>query len=58
VKIDPAALHYQRSPSSPLSITRRSSWEAMDTIARGEIRSSDFITGEVTLEGFRKYFRT
>jgi len=29
----------------------------MDTIARGEIRSSDFITGEVTLEGLPKVFQ-
>ena len=31
--------------------------EAMDTIARGEIRSSDFITGEVPLEGLPKVFQ-
>ena len=31
--------------------------EAMDTIARGEIRATDFITGEVALEGLPKVFQ-
>jgi L-iditol 2-dehydrogenase len=57
VKIDPAALHYSEiTIKSTFHHTPRFMREAMDTIARGEIRSSDFITGEVPLEGLPKVF--
>ena len=58
VKIDPAALHYSEiTIKSTFHHTPQFMREAMDTIARGEIRSSDFITGEVTLEGLPKVFQ-
>src|SRR6202451_4005687 len=58
VRIDPAALHYSEiTIKSTFHHTPQFMREAMDTIARGEIRSSDFITGEVTLEGLPKVFQ-
>jgi L-iditol 2-dehydrogenase len=58
VKIDPAALHYSEiTIKSTFHHTPQFMREAMDTIARGEIRSSDFITGEVTLQGLPKVFQ-
>jgi len=58
VKIDPAALHYSEiTIKSTFHHTPQFMREAMDTIARGEIRSSDFITGEVALEGLPKVFQ-
>jgi L-iditol 2-dehydrogenase len=58
VKIDPATLHYSEiTIKSTFHHTPQFMREAMDTIARGEIRSSDFITGEVTLEGLPKVFQ-
>jgi L-iditol 2-dehydrogenase len=51
VNFDPAALHYSEiTIKSTFHHTPRFIREALDTIARGEIRSSDFITGEVPLE--------
>ncbi len=48
--IDPAALHYSEiTIMSTFHHTPRFIREAVDTIARGEIRASDFITGEVPL---------
>jgi L-iditol 2-dehydrogenase len=50
VQVDPAALHYSEiTIKSTFHHTPRFIREALDTIARGEIRSSDFITGEVPL---------
>jgi L-iditol 2-dehydrogenase len=58
VKIDPAALHYSEiTIKSTFHHTPQFMREAMDTIARGEIRSTDFITGEVALEGLPKVFQ-
>jgi L-iditol 2-dehydrogenase len=50
VRIDPGALHYSEiSIKSTFHHTPRFIREALDTIVRGEIRASDFITGEVPL---------
>jgi L-iditol 2-dehydrogenase len=51
VNFDPAALHYSEiTIKSTFHHTPRFIREALETIERGEIRSSDFITGEVPLE--------
>jgi L-iditol 2-dehydrogenase len=58
VKIDPAALHYAEiTIKSTFHHTPRFIREALDTIARGEIRASDFVTGEVNLEELPKLFQ-
>jgi L-iditol 2-dehydrogenase len=50
VNFDPAALHYSEiTIKSTFHHTPRFIREALDTIVRGEIHSSDFITGEVPL---------
>jgi len=50
VKFDPAALHYSEiTIKSTFHHTPKFIREALDTIVRGEIRASDFITGEVRL---------
>jgi L-iditol 2-dehydrogenase len=50
VNLDPAALHYSEvTIKSTFHHTPRFIREALDTIVRGEIRASDFITGEVPL---------
>jgi L-iditol 2-dehydrogenase len=50
VNFDPAALHYSEiTIKSTFHHSPRFIREALDTIARGEIRASDFITGEVPL---------
>ena len=50
VKFDPAALHYSEiTIKSTFHHTPQFIREALDTIVRGEIRASDFITGEVRL---------
>jgi L-iditol 2-dehydrogenase len=57
VQLDPSLLHYSE-------ITVRSTFhhtpgfirEALDTIARGDIRASDFITGEISLDELPRFF--
>ena len=50
VNFDPAALHYSEiTIKSTFHHSPRFIREALDTIVRGEIRASDFITGEVPL---------
>jgi threonine dehydrogenase-like Zn-dependent dehydrogenase len=57
VQFDPAVLHYSE-------ITLKSSFQhmpefirkALDTIARGEIRASDFVTGEIPLQELPRFF--
>jgi L-iditol 2-dehydrogenase len=57
VNFDPAALHYSEiTIKSTFHHTPRFIREALDTIERGEIRSSDFITGEVPLEDLPHVF--
>lgn len=51
VNFDPAALHYSEiTIKSTFHHTPRFIREALDTIVRGDIRASDFITGEVPLK--------
>ena len=58
MKIDPAALHYSEiTIKSTFHHTPRFMREALDTIARGEIRASDFITGEVPLADLPRVFQ-
>src|SRR5271167_4711302 len=58
VKIDPAALHYSEiTVKSTFHHTPQFMREAMDTIARGEIRARDFITGEVPLADLPEVFQ-
>jgi L-iditol 2-dehydrogenase len=58
VQVDPAALHYSEiTIKSTFHHTPRFIREALDTIARGEIRSSDFITGEVPLRDLPDVFQ-
>lgn len=57
VKFDPAALHYsEMTIKSTFHHTPRFIREALDTIARGEIRASDFITGEAPLSELPQIF--
>lgn len=50
VKIDPSALHYSEiTIKSTFHHTPRFIREALETIARGEIRASDFVNGEAPL---------
>jgi len=50
VNFDPAALHYSEvTIKSTFHHTPRFIREALETIARGEIKASDFITGEAPL---------
>src|ERR1700722_8404007 len=57
VKLDPAALHYgEITIKSTFHHTPQFIREALDTIARGEIRASDFVTGEVHLEELPQVF--
>lgn len=57
VKLDPWRLHYSEiTIKSTFHHTPRFIREAMDTIARGEVRASDFITGEVPLADLPRLF--
>jgi len=57
MRIDPAALHYSEiTIMSTFHHTPRFIREAMDAIARGEIRASDFISGEVPLSELPRVF--
>jgi L-iditol 2-dehydrogenase len=57
VQFDPAALHYSEvTIKSTFHHTPRFIREALDSIARGEIRASDFITGEIPLRELPQMF--
>src|SRR5271167_2612490 len=57
MRIDPGALHYSEiTIMSTFHHTPRFIREAMDAIARGEIRASDFITGEAPLSELPQVF--
>ena len=57
VEFDPAALHYSEiTIKSTFHHTPRFMREALETIARGEVRASDFITGEVPLADLPSVF--
>jgi L-iditol 2-dehydrogenase len=50
VEFDPGAIHYQEiTIKSSFHHTPRFIREALDTVARGELRASDLITGEIPL---------
>jgi L-iditol 2-dehydrogenase len=58
VKIDPTALHYSEiTIKSSFHHTPRFIREALDAIVRGEVRASDFITGEAPLAELPTVFR-
>jgi L-iditol 2-dehydrogenase len=51
VQFDPAALHYSEiTIKSTFHHTPRFIREALAAVARGEIRASDFVTGEISLQ--------
>ncbi|MFY9531385.1 MAG: alcohol dehydrogenase catalytic domain-containing protein [Candidatus Acidiferrales bacterium] len=57
VQFDPAALHYSEiTIKSTFHHTPRFIREALETIARGEVRASDFITGEIPLSDLPQMF--
>jgi L-iditol 2-dehydrogenase len=57
VQFDPAALHYSEvTIKSTFHHTPRFIREALDTIARGEVRAGDFVTGEVSLRELPQIF--
>lgn len=58
VEFDPAALHYSEiTLKSTFHHTPRFIREALETIARGEIRAADFITGEIRLRQLPEMFQ-
>ena len=58
VQFDPAALHYSEiTIKSTFHHTPLFIREALETIARGEIRASDFITGEIPLSELPQMFQ-
>lgn len=57
VQFDPAALHYSEiTIKSTFHHTPRFIREALDTIAGGKVRASDFITGEIPLRELPQVF--
>jgi len=57
VHFDPAALHYSEiTIKSSFHHTPRFIREALDSIARGEIRAADFVTGEIPLRELPQMF--
>jgi L-iditol 2-dehydrogenase len=57
VQFDPAALHYSEiTIKSTFHHTPRFIREALDAIARGEIRAGDFVTGEIPLRELPRMF--
>jgi len=57
VHFDPAALHYSEiTIKSTFHHTPRFIREALEAIARGEIRAADFVTGEIPLRDLPKMF--
>ena len=57
VRVDPNALHYSEiTIRSTFHHTPRHIREALDTIARGEVRAGDFVTGEIQLEDLPREF--
>jgi len=57
VQFDPAALHYSEiTIKSTFHHTPRFIREALDSIARGEIRAGDFVNGEIPLRELPRMF--
>ena len=58
MELDPALLHYSEvTVRSTFHHTPHFVREALKTIARGDIRASDFITGEISLQELPGFFR-
>ncbi len=58
VQVDPAALHYSEiTIKSTFHHTPRFIREALDAVARGEIRSSDFVNAEIPLSELPQMFQ-
>jgi L-iditol 2-dehydrogenase len=58
MQLDPALLHYSEvTVRSTFHHTPHFVREALNTIARGDIRASDFITGEISLDELPGFFR-
>jgi len=58
VEFDPTALHYSEiTIKSTFHHTPRFIREALDAIAREEIRASDFVTGEISLRELPQMFQ-
>lgn len=59
VEFDPTALHYSEiTIRSTFHHTPQFIREALVTIARGEIRAADFVTGEISLTDLPRFFET
>jgi L-iditol 2-dehydrogenase len=57
VQIDPAVLHYSEvTVRSTFHHTPHFVRQALETIARGEIKASDFVTGQISLEELPRFF--
>jgi L-iditol 2-dehydrogenase len=57
VQFDPALLHYSEiTIKATFHHTPRFIREALDTISRGEVRASDFVTGEIPLADLPRVF--
>ncbi len=57
VEFDPTALHYSEiTIKSTFHHTPHFIREALDSVARGEIRASDFVTGEIPLQELPQMF--
>jgi L-iditol 2-dehydrogenase len=58
LQLDPSLLHYSEvTVRSTFHHTPRFVREALNTIARGDVRASDFITGEISLDELPGFFR-
>lgn len=58
VEFDPTALHYSEiTIKSTFHHTPRFIREALDSVARGELRATDFITGEIPLRELPEMFQ-
>lgn len=59
VQFDPAQLHYSEiTIKATFHHTPRFIREALDTIARGDVRASDFVTAEIALTELPRFFET
>jgi L-iditol 2-dehydrogenase len=57
VQFDPALLHYSEiTIKATFHHTPQFIREALDTISRGEVRASDFVTGEIPLAELPRAF--
>ncbi|HET7101946.1 MAG TPA: zinc-binding dehydrogenase, partial [Terriglobia bacterium] len=58
VKFDPSVLHYSEiTIRSTFHHTPQFIRKALDAVAKGEVRASDFVTGEIPLEELPRFFQ-